>query len=175
MNYLTNYYKNLSEQLQEQVNQLEALLAEAKKGVDKKTGKTVETRKIEVVDFDPYTGEDMPIIMGQYADGRGKGAQKTRQVKFYPGYAFTDMSREEEEAYARDLDANQPLYSRDENPLARSMYKTGEALTVRADEVRHGEVRERKGGSVPGTGKKARDKRIAIALAKPQNKQAENG
>ena len=33
MNYLTNYYKNLSEQLQEQVNQLQAILNEVKNSV----------------------------------------------------------------------------------------------------------------------------------------------
>jgi len=71
MNYLTNYYKNLSEQLQEQVNHLEALLAEA------------NTRLVDVGDVE-HVGQGEYTIVGKIADGKGKGAQKTRGVYFEP-------------------------------------------------------------------------------------------
>lgn len=68
MNYLTNYYKNLSEQLQERVNKLEQMIKEAK------------TVMVDVDDIEGTPGER--IIVGRLASG--KGAQKTRTVYFDP-------------------------------------------------------------------------------------------
>lgn len=54
MNYLTNYYKNLCDQLQEQVNRLEQLLGEAKK-IDTKKKKKNKKK------LDPVGKEDDDI------------------------------------------------------------------------------------------------------------------
>jgi hypothetical protein len=163
MNYLTNYYKNLSEQLQEQVNQLEALIAEAKR-VDPKTGKAISTREIRVTDYLSDSGEDVPLVMGEYADGKGKGAQKTKEVRMYPGRAFLDIPDAHSEfKLAQDLGSDNPSTPPSENPIHQAIM-TGKTMDVNPGEVR--EVSGKKGGSRPGSGKKAMKKRLAINAAR---------
>jgi hypothetical protein len=52
MDYLTNYYKNLSEQLQEKVNHLEAILSEASGFPGDKVKKTVSRSEQEAINAD---------------------------------------------------------------------------------------------------------------------------
>jgi hypothetical protein len=163
MNYLTNYYKNLSEQLQEQINHLEALIAEAKR-IDPKTGKAISTREIKVTDYLSDSGEDVPLVMGRYADGKGKGAQKTKEVRFYPGRAFLDIPDAHSEfQLAQDLGSDNPLTPPSENPIHQAVM-TDKSMVVNPDEM--WEVGGRKGGSRPGSGKKVMKKRLAIDAAR---------
>jgi len=64
MNYLTNYYKNLSEQLQEKINYLEKLLNEGRVVRDPKTGKDILIRDPSMMPrnspFTPKPGEPKP-------------------------------------------------------------------------------------------------------------------
>jgi hypothetical protein len=163
MNYLTNYYKNLSEQLQEQINQLEALIAEAKR-VDPKTGKTISTREIKVTDYISDSGEEVPLVIGQYSDGKGKGAQKTKEVRMYPGRAFLDIPDSYSEfKLAQDLGSDNPSTPPSENPIHQS-FMTDKSMVINPNEV--WEVSGKKGGSRPGSGKKAMKKRLAINAAR---------
>ena len=54
MDYLTNYYKNLCDQLQEQVNNLEYLILEYRK---------TQTQRVEVDDLE-WDGNPVPLIHG---------------------------------------------------------------------------------------------------------------
>ena len=172
MNYLTNYYKNLSEQLQEQVNQLENILDEARKMTtnvkDVRTGKMVPTRKVDIEDYDSNTGEDAPLIMGRLADNKGKGAQKTRQVSFYAGGSLPGVHPNEEDSAAYELGRNWagPM---DQNVFARAAGRSGaEPLDVR-DDVLEVEPRE-KGHHIKGRGKKTIKKKLAQIRAKHADK-----
>jgi len=132
MNYLTNYYKNLSEQLQEQVNHLEALLEK------------VKTRLIDVEDVE-HVGQGEYTIVGRIADGGGKGAQKTRGVYFEP-------------------------------EIGRPMKDYRDAAKIGAEpiEVPENELNiepRSKGHHVPGRGKKAIKKALAIAKAERERRE----
>jgi hypothetical protein len=71
MDYLTNYYKNLCEQLQDKLNYLEQMIAEARRG----------TVMVDVDDIERDEGGDR-IIVGRLASG--KGAKTDRTITFYP-------------------------------------------------------------------------------------------
>jgi hypothetical protein len=55
MNYLTNYYKNLSEQLQEELNNLENVILEYRK---------TKTQRVDITDIE-NDGEEVPLIHGR--------------------------------------------------------------------------------------------------------------
>lgn len=166
MNYLTNYYKNLSEQLQEKVNHLEQLLEY----------QTKKTTYLDVVDVDPYTGESVPRIIGTEVTKKGnplgKGAKKTQTVSIYPGMgAIKSMGSDQEElAWETVSDWGNPTV--ENNPIYAGMMGKGPALEVGTSELfKDTTDLRRKGGSEPGMGKKAKKKDLAIALAKIRSQQ----
>jgi hypothetical protein len=162
MNYLTNYYKNLSEQLQEQVNQLENMLDEARRMTrdirDVNTGNMVPTRKVEIEDWEPNTDEDVALVIGKYADNRGKGAQKNRRVSFYPGSSLPGERRAKEYVDASELGQNWAGPPGDNVFMAASQLGAA-PLDVRASEIE--EIRRKRGGSVKGRGQKYQKKLMA--------------
>jgi hypothetical protein len=162
MNYLTNYYKNLSEQLQEQVNQLENMLDEARRMTrdirDVNTGNMVPTRKVEIEDWEPNTDEDVALVIGKYADNRGKGAQKNRRVSFYPGSSLPGERRAKEYVDASELGWNWAGPPGD-NVFMRASQLGAAPLDVRASEIE--EIRRKRGGSVKGRGQKYQKKLMA--------------
>ena len=79
MNYLTNYYKNLSEQLQEKVNHLQQLIESKRKTED------VLVTGYEVTGRGPTEPSKM-IIRGVYT--KGKGPKRGREVKVNAGDAI---------------------------------------------------------------------------------------
>lgn len=174
MNYLTNYYKNLCEQLEQKINYLESHLNEARKAMNVKTGRMVPVRRVDVQDFDPYTGEDVPMMMGQYADGRGKGAQKTREVQFYPGEAVPNLTRsqESEAAYVlTDPGANTWGGNRTFSDAIGSGFLRGQGAPMDIVASELSEIRPRKAGSAArGRGKKSMKKKMAIIRAKYKDK-----
>lgn len=171
MNYLTTYYKNLSEQLQEQINNLEHMIVEYRK---------TKTQRVDINDIE-NDGEEVPLIHGRVVTKKGnpagKGAAKERDVAFYPGMGSmpnygkgvpsgTDVA-DAEEAIA---DWGRP--TADNNPIWASMMGRGPAQDVRRAELfdpsRFGRD---KGGSVPGTGQKAKKKAQAIRSAEYNKRQ----
>ena len=167
MDYLTNYYKNLSEQLQHRVNNLKQLLEYRKKS----------TVHLDVVDVDPYTGEDVPRIMGTEVTKKGnplgKGARKEKIFSVYPGMgAIRNVG--DQEYLTRDIVSNSGRPTVQDNPIYASMLGKGPALEVGSGEVFHNRSdMRRKGGSEPGMGKKFKKKNLAIALAKTEAQQAQ--
>ena len=91
MNYLTNYYKNLSEQLQEKVNFLNQAILEAQR----------ETEDVIIDDAEREEGEDIPTLQGRLA--KGKGAKRGRQVDIEPGRAIPGESKQTEIHHAQEL------------------------------------------------------------------------
>jgi hypothetical protein len=97
MNYLTNYYKNLSEQLQEKVNHLQNLLNEVKitKVVNGKT-----------VSWDPSveSEEDAEVRAGAYTAVEPRSGESKEDRSFRQGEANfqADAERAEEEKLKRD-------------------------------------------------------------------------
>lgn len=153
MNYLTNYYKHLSEQLQEKVNHLQQLLEYKKSKI----------AYIDVDDIDPYTGEDSPRIIGSEVTKKGnpmgKGAQKYKRVSYYPSY--------EDQADAEEIVSNWGNPKVENNPTYASMKGEGPAIQVNRGELFQDRTdNPGKGGSEPGMGKKFKKKNLAIALAK---------
>ena len=163
MNYLTQHYKNLSEQLQEQLNHLENLILEYRK---------TPTRKVSIGDID-WDGEEVPLITGRVVTQRGnpagKGAAQDRAVGFYPGMGSMPnygkgIPSGTDEADAEEAIADWGRPTVDNNPLYASLKGTGPAQDVRRRDLFVVD-RDRKGGSVPGTGKKAMKKERAIYSA----------
>jgi len=162
MNYLTNYYKNLCEQLQEQVNNLEKLLEYRKSKI----------AHIDVHDVDPYTGESAPAILGyevtKKGNPMGKGARKNKVVRFYPDY------EDEAEAWESVSDTGRPTVQ--DNRFYASMRGQGSPMEVNRNELfqqRHD--RPHKGGHEAGMGKKFKKKNLAIARAKDMNPNVHDG
>ena len=160
MDYLTNYYKNLSEQLQEKVNHLEQLLEYRKKS----------TMYIDVDDVDPYTGESVPRIIGtevtKHGNPVGKGARQNARFSTYPGMGAIRNVGDDQEALAWEIVSNSGRPTVEDNPIYASMKGKGPALEVGSGEVfQDPSDLRRKGGSEPGMGKKARKKALAISLA----------
>ena len=163
MNYLTNYYKNLSEQLQEKVNHLEQLLEYRKKS----------TVHLDVVDVDPYTGEDVPRIIGTEVTKKGnplgKGARKEKTFSTYPGMGAIKNMGSDQEALAWETVSDWGRPTVKDNPIYASLKGKGPAIEVGSGEIFQDTSDMRiRGGSVPGTGKKLRKKNLAIALAQIQ-------
>jgi hypothetical protein len=158
MNYLTNYYKNLSEQLQEQLNHLENVLLEYRK---------TKTQRVRVDDLE-WDGNPVPLIHGTVVTKKdnpaGKGAAKTNPVAFYPGMGSMPNYGGNDEADAEEILADWGRPNVADNALYASLKGKGPA-----QEVRRGEIfdtsRSRKGGSVKGTGKKVKKKEKAIRSA----------
>lgn len=167
MDYLTNYYKNLCEQFQEKVNHLKQLLEYRKKG----------TVYLDVVDVDPYTGEDVPRIMGtevtKQGNPLGKGARKEKIFSVYPGMgAIRNVG--DQEYLTHEIVSNSGRPTVQDNPIYASMLGKGPALEVGSGEVFHNRSdMRRKGGSEAGMGKKFKKKNLAIALAKTEAQQAQ--
>ena len=166
MNYLTNYYKNLAESLQEQVNQLENLL-EYKKS---------RTQHVDVHDVED-TREDAPILHGvvvtKKGNPAGKGAAKERSVSFYPSQAFKTIQNYpgHQESDAWDIISNAGRPTVEGNPIYANLRGKGPALEVDRREIFPGQERglRRKGHHEKGRGKKAAKKREAIRKAGQQN------
>ena len=158
MNYLTNYYKNLSEQLQAQVNNLEYLILEYRR---------TKTRNVRVDDIE-NTGEDVPLIHGTVVTKKGnpagKGAAKTNPVGFFPGMGAMPNYRGDDVADAVEAIADWGRPDAANNALYASMLGRGPAPEVLRGEIFDTE-RSQKGGSVKGTGQKAKKKAAAIRAA----------
>ncbi len=155
MNYLTNYYKTLSEQLQEQVNHLENILIEAKKKmvVDKKTGRKVEVKKVVLKDVDP--NNDSFVI----SQTKGKGAARERTGSLPMTGAFPQFGSSIEAQY---VDAINSPRLEPENPISTS-YGGGSPIEVDASQIRM-DPRE-KGRNVKGAGKKRQKEEMARSAA----------
>lgn len=162
MNYLTNYYKNLSEQLQEKVNHLEQLLEYREK-------RTVYLRPTNV---DPYTNESVPRIQGiettKKGNPLGKGARQEKSFSVYPGMgAIKGIGSDSDvETFAWQTVSNSGRPTVENNPIYASMHDQGPPLQVnRGDLFRPDFDIPIKGGSVPGTGKKLRQRNYAQRMA----------
>jgi len=119
MNYLTNYYKNLSEQLQDQVNYLQKMILEVQKENKR------NTEKVIVTDAETPEGEYLPVLQGHYASG--KGAKRGRYVEFDAGDAIPGESKQTEIHHAIELangDADKD-----------NIYTTGKPIKVRRKEI----------------------------------------
>jgi|694.fasta_scaffold52562_3 hypothetical protein len=165
MNYITNYYKNLSEQLQEQVNQLENLILEYKK---------TKTQRVDIVDVERgYRGE-APLLHGRIVTKKGnpagKGAAKERDVAFYPGMGSMPNYRGNDEADAEETIYDWGRPTVENNPIYANLVGKGPAQDVLRAEIFDTQI-NRKGGSVKGTGKKAQKKAKAIRSAEYDRRQ----
>jgi hypothetical protein len=169
MNYLTNYYKNLSEQLQEELNNLENVILEYRK---------TKTRKVRIDDIE-NDGEEVPLIHGTVVTNKGnpagKGAAKDRAVAFYPGMGSMPNYRGNDEADAEEAIADWGRPTADNNPIWASMMGRGPAQDVRRGELfnpnRFGPDR---GHNRPGTGQKAKKKAQAIRSAEYDRQRGRN-
>ena len=171
MNYLTNYYKNLSEQLQEELNNLENVILEYRK---------TKTQRVDIDDIE-NVGEEVPMIHGRVVTKKGnpagKGKAKDKAVAFYPGMGampnYSGGGTDEADAEEAIADWGRP--TADNNPIWASMMGRGPAQDVRRAELfdprRFGSD---KGGSVPGTGQKAKKKAQAIRSAEYDRKRGKN-
>lgn len=165
MNYLTNYYKNLSEQLQEELNNLENVILEYRK---------TKTRKVRIDDIE-NDGEEVPLIHGTVVTKRGnpagKGAAKDRAVAFYPGMGSMPnygkgIPSGTDEADAEEAIADYGRPTVENNPIYASLKGAGPAQDVRRRELFNpSRFGSNKGGSVPGTGQKVKKKAQAIRSA----------
>lgn len=158
MNYLTQYYKNLSEQLQQQVNFLEKTILEYRKP---------ETRQVDVHDVE-NTGEESPMLHGRIVTKKGnpagKGAAKERDVTFYPSDAFkTIQNYPHQESDAWETITNWGRPTVEDNPIYANLMGKGPALEVKSNEI--AEEPTKRGGSVKGTGKKFLKKEKAKRMA----------
>jgi hypothetical protein len=115
MNYLTQHYKNLSEQLQTKVNHLHQLLEKAK-----------ETEDVIIDDAERDEGEYHPTLQGRLAKGKGK--KRGRQVDVEPGRAIVGVSKETEITHAHEL--------ADDDADKNNIYRTGRPLKVYKSEMR---------------------------------------
>ena len=163
MNYLTNYYKNLSEQLQEQLNNLENVLLEYRK---------TKTQHVDIEDI-AWDGNDVPLISGTVVTKKGnpagKGRAKTNPVAFYPGMGAMPNYRGNDEYDAEEAIADWGRPTVEKNPIYANFMGQGPAQEVRRNYISD-EGRSRKGGSVKGTGKKAKKKERAIWSAEYDRK-----
>jgi hypothetical protein len=167
MNYLTNYYKNLSEQLQAQVNQLQNLILEYTK---------TPTRYVSADDVE-RTGEDSPLIHGRVVtkkgNAAGKGAAKEKNVGFYPGMGampnYPGAQHSQDVADAWDTISNSGRPTVEGNPIYANLMGKGAPLEVKRNEIFDTEER-RRGHSEKGTGKKAMKKEKAIRSAEYDRK-----
>jgi len=165
MNYLTNYYKNLSEQLQEELNNLENVILEYRK---------TKTQRVDITDIE-NVGEEVPMIHGRVVTKKGKpagkGAAKERDVAFYPGMGSMPNYRGNDEADAEEAIADWGRPTVDNNPIWANMMGRGPAQDVRRAELfnpnRFGPDR---GHNRPGTGQKAKKKAQAIRSAEYDRK-----
>jgi hypothetical protein len=167
MNYLTNYYKNLSEQLQEELNNLENVILEYRK---------TKTQKVSIEDIE-NVGEEVPLIHGRVVTKKGnpagKGAAKDKAVAFYPGMGsmpnYGGGGTDEADAEEAIADWGRPTV--ENNPIYASLIGKGPAQDVkRAELFNPSRFGSNKGGSVPGTGKKAKKKERAIWSAEYDRK-----
>jgi hypothetical protein len=159
MDSLTNYYRNLCEQLQQQVDYLENLFEY----------RTTKTQRVDIHDIE-RGHEDVPLIHGRVVtkkgNAAGKGAAKERNVGFYPGMgSMPNYGRAgQDEADAWETISNSGNPTAENNPIFANLMGKGPAQDVRRAEIFNTE-RNRKGGSVKGTGKKAQKKAKAIRSA----------
>ena len=116
MDYLTNYYKNLCEQLQAKVNYLEQTILEAQRS----------TEDVIIDDAETDEGEYTPTLIGHLA--KGKGSKRGRTVKIEPGNAIPGESKQTEIHHARELASGDA----DKN----NIYTTGKAIKVNKSEMR---------------------------------------
>ena len=165
MNYLTTYYKNLSEQLQEQINNLEHMILEYHK---------TKTQRVDINDIE-NDGEEVPLIHGRVVTKKGnpagKGAAKEKDVAFYPGMGSMPnygkgVPSGTDEADAEEAIADWGRPTVDNNPIYANLIGKGPAQDVRRAELFNpSRFGSNKGGSVPGTGQKAKKKAQAIRSA----------
>ena len=118
MNYLTNYYKNLSEQLQAQLNHLEQIILESKKSKRK-------TERIKVTGAERPEGEYNPDLIGTLT---GKGAKARTSVRVAP----EDVKVSGETKQTIMHDAHELA---DEDNDAGNMYTSGKKVTAKKSNI----------------------------------------
>lgn len=159
MDYLTKYYKNLSEQLQEQVIQLENVLLEYRK----KAISHVDIHDVE------NTRDDSPMLHGRIVTKKGnpagKGAAKEKNIAFYSGMGSMPNYPGDDVADAWETITNSGRPTVENNPIYANLMGKGSPQEVRTAEIFDNE-RRRRGHSEKGKGQKARKKKIAIDMAK---------
>jgi hypothetical protein len=157
MDYLTQYYRNLCEQLQKEVDYLENLFEY----------RTTKTQRVDIHDIE-RGHEEVPLIHGRIVtkkgNAAGKGAAKERNVGFYPGMGSMPNYRGNDEADAEETIYDWGRPNVNDNAIYANLRGKGPAQDVLRAEIFNTE-RNRKGGSVKGTGKKARKKAKAIRSA----------
>ena len=167
MNYLTNYYKNLSEQLQEELNNLENVILEYRK---------TRTQKVSIDDIG-FEGESVPLITGTVVTKKGnpagKGAAKDRAVAFYPGMGsmpnYGGGGTDEADAEEAIADWGRPTV--EGNPIYASLKGKGPAQDVRRGELFDpSRFAKKRGHSVTGQGQKVKKKEQAIRSAEYDRK-----
>jgi hypothetical protein len=152
MNYLTQYYKNLSEQLQEKINNLENILVEYKQ----KTINGVPVTPVVIQDID----RDTESFVIRPAKGKGAAREKTGTIPTTG--AFPQFGASEQEQYV-DTIGSQRLEP--ENPI-RSAFGGGPPIEVDARQIKMD--KPEKGHNVRGAGLKKWKKEMAQSAAETQ-------
>jgi hypothetical protein len=155
-------YKKFVDEIDEQINYLanyrDNLILEYRK---------TKTQRVEVDDLE-WDGNPVPLIHGTVVTKKGnpagKGAAKTNPVAFYPGMGSMPNYGGNDEADAEEILADWGRPNVADNALYASLKGKGPAPEVRRAEI-FDTGRNRKGGSVKGTGKKVKKKEKAIRSA----------
>jgi len=153
MNYLTNYYKNLSEQLQEKVNHLENVLVE----YQLKTRANKQSRTGERIPVRDVVLQDMYDDQFEVSPAKGKGAARERTGMMPATGVFPQFGINQEQDYVIDTAAP---YMTDDNPIKRALRHGG---SIEADASQISMNPRERGRNVRGAGKKKLKKEIAIA------------
>jgi hypothetical protein len=160
MNYLTNYYKNLSEQLQEKINNLENILVEYKQ----KTIKGVPVTPVVIQDID----RDTESFVIRPAKGKGAAREKTGILPTtgaFPQFTPTQQAQYVDTIGSPRLEPNNPI---------RSAYGGGPPIEVDVRQIKMD--KPEKGHNVRGAGLKRWKKEMAQSAAeiqKPWNEREE--
>ena len=161
-------YKKFVDEIDEQINYLanyrDNLILEYRK---------TKTQRVDIVDVERgYRGE-APLLHGRVVTKKGnpagKGAAKERDVAFYPGMGSMPNYPGNDEADAEETIYDWGRPSVENNPIYANLIGKGPAQDVRRAEI-FDTGRNRKGGSVKGTGKKVKKKEKAIRSAEYDRK-----
>jgi hypothetical protein len=156
-------YKKFVNEIDEQINYLanyrDNLILEYRK---------TKTQRVDIVDVERgYRGE-APLLHGRVVTKKGnpagKGAAKERNVGFYPGMGSMPNYPGNDEADAEETIYDWGRPSVENNPIYANIVGKGPAQDVLRAEI-FDTGRNRKGGSVKGTGKKVQKKEKAIRSA----------
>lgn len=140
MNYLTNYYKNLSEQLQERVNHLQKLL-------EKRETEDVLVTGYEVTGHGPTKPSEMKI---HGVLTKGKGAKRGREVVVDAGDAYAGHKMLGDTPGSKIGTSETPVIRVPSKDLSPDHYDTADAdLRADTDEVLQGKTVEQMRALLP--------------------------